>query len=198
MWSCAVRTPPLYPDAITLRPGVRADEILARIDATAGGSVKDSYADVELGSFGFRVLVHGTWMVYEKRASRARPAPEGWSFLARPAEFAQWERAWRADGPGDILLPALLDVPNVAVVGRLVDVHVVAGAVVHHTDATIGLSNVFFLEGAAQTWTPLVALVRSRWSERPIVGYEHGPSLNFATDAGFEPIGDLRIWVRDW
>jgi hypothetical protein len=197
VWSCPVRTPALYPDAITLRPGVRADEVLADIDTAPGCSVKDSYADVELGSLGFRVLVNATWLWHTRTHGGARPAPQGWSIITGAVEFGEWERAWRADGPGGVLLPALVDAPNVDVLARLVDGEIVAGCVVHHTDTAIGLSNVFALALASQTYAELVEVLGSRWPERPVVGYEHGPKLQLATDVGFEPIGDLRIWVRD-
>ena len=60
-WWATSRTPPLHPDAITLRPGVGPDVLLAGTDAGPGCSVKDSFADVDLGGLGFEVLFDATW-----------------------------------------------------------------------------------------------------------------------------------------
>ena len=30
----------------------------------------------------------------------------------------------------------------------------------------------------------------------PLVGYEHGPTLEAALAAGFDPIGPLRVWLH--
>ncbi len=53
-WTSAARTPPLYPDAVTLSPGVTSTRLLSEIDARAGCSVKDSFADLDFGRDGFR------------------------------------------------------------------------------------------------------------------------------------------------
>jgi hypothetical protein len=58
----ATRTPPLYPDAVTLRPGVAVDRLLGRIDASPGCSIKDSYADLALAPAGFEVLFEAEWV----------------------------------------------------------------------------------------------------------------------------------------
>src|SRR3954465_3751646 len=55
-WSSPSRPPTFYPDAVTLRPSLRAEQVLNRIDTAPGCSVKDSYADIDLSTAGFRVL----------------------------------------------------------------------------------------------------------------------------------------------
>jgi hypothetical protein len=62
-WTSPVRTPPLYPDAVTLRPGVDPRALLDRVDASPGCSVKDSFADLDLAPFGFTVLFDAEWIV---------------------------------------------------------------------------------------------------------------------------------------
>ena len=60
LWSSPVRTPPLYPDAVTLVAGCDPAEVLASIDAVSpGASVKDSYHDVDLADHGFAAAVRG-------------------------------------------------------------------------------------------------------------------------------------------
>jgi hypothetical protein len=69
LWSSPQRTPQFYPDAVTLAPGVAAEEILARIDAGEGCSVKDSFFDVELP--GFDVLFEAVWLWLERAGDDA-------------------------------------------------------------------------------------------------------------------------------
>jgi len=47
-WISAERTPALYPDAVTLASGCAADRLIARVDASPGCSIKDSFADLDL------------------------------------------------------------------------------------------------------------------------------------------------------
>jgi hypothetical protein len=61
-WTCGVRTPPLYPDAVTLVPGCGLESVLARVDRGAGCSVKDSYCDLALDVAGFVVLFEAKWL----------------------------------------------------------------------------------------------------------------------------------------
>src|SRR5919199_2699420 len=51
-WWSAVRTPPFYPDAVTLMPGADAGRILARVDGGPGCSIKDSFSDLDLSGEG--------------------------------------------------------------------------------------------------------------------------------------------------
>ncbi len=61
-WTTRRRTPEFYPDAVTLHPYATADDVLPFIDASAGASVKDSFATLDLTAHGFEVLLEGTWV----------------------------------------------------------------------------------------------------------------------------------------
>jgi hypothetical protein len=61
-WWAASRTPPFYPDAITRRPGTRAEAVLAGVDRSPGCSVKDSFADLDLRPVGFDILFEAQWL----------------------------------------------------------------------------------------------------------------------------------------
>ena len=74
-WSSPRRTPPRYPDAVTLAPGVVVDVVLGRIDTGPGCSVKDSFDDLDLDSVGFARLFRAAWI-----ACTDAPEPQsGWS-----------------------------------------------------------------------------------------------------------------------
>ena len=76
-WTTSRRSPPFYPDAVTLAPNVVGDHLLRCVDASVGCSVKDSFATLELASDGFRILFEADWI---GRAG-APPRPEA----TRPA-----------------------------------------------------------------------------------------------------------------
>lgn len=75
-WIARRRTPEFYPDAVTLVPGAAPEAVLARIDASPGCSVKDSFATLDLAPYGFRVLFAAEWIC---RDVPADPDPDpGW------------------------------------------------------------------------------------------------------------------------
>src|SRR5688572_1803404 len=96
-WSSPVRTPPLYPDAVTLLPEVAVEQLLSRIDTTEGGSVKDSFADLDLTSAGFRPLFHAEWL-HRAPSDTDNVSGRGWSMLTTEQQLAEWESAW-AESP---------------------------------------------------------------------------------------------------
>jgi cobalt-zinc-cadmium efflux system protein len=61
-WTTPSRTPPYYPDAVTLSPDADAYEVLARVDGSDGCSVKDSWATLDLSIEDFARLVVGEWL----------------------------------------------------------------------------------------------------------------------------------------
>jgi TDG/mug DNA glycosylase family protein len=65
-WYAPRRTNEFYPDAVTLHPVVDVDEMLTRIDVSAGASVKDSFATLDLRPHGFEVLFEATWVELER------------------------------------------------------------------------------------------------------------------------------------
>lgn len=76
-WTSPRRTPPYYPDAVTLDPRATAADVLPFIDGSAGCSVKDSFATLELP--GFSVLFEAQWIA----CGPGVPEP-GWRRAASP------------------------------------------------------------------------------------------------------------------
>ncbi|MFE5559989.1 hypothetical protein [Streptomyces sp. NPDC056544] len=197
LWFSARRTPPMYPDAVTLEPGVPARNVVRGVDtASAGCSVKDSFADLDLAGDGFEVLFEAQWIHRPAGAplpeAEAEAAGLEWSEVSGAEELAAWEAAFDGgegaggDGP---FRPGLLGEGIVFLAGR-VDGRIVAGAVANTGGGVVGVSNLF---GAA--WAGVLGAVRARWPELDVVGYEHGEDLEAAVRAGFAPIGPLRVWL---
>ncbi|MGQ5261562.1 hypothetical protein ACTWLT_12455 [Micromonospora sp. ZYX-F-536] len=186
-WSVPRRSPPWYPDAVTLRPGVDAGALLARIDAGSGASVKDSFADLDLSGHGFRVLFDAQWI---HRPSADPPGGATLDRVTTPERLAAWATA---HGGGDLFRPALLADPRVRVLARYDDRGAIVGGAVVSGDGPYGVSNLF-----ARTGDPddIWHAVLTTLPHLPLLGYESGPDLAPALRAGFVPLGPLRVWLR--
>ncbi len=193
LWVARRGSPPFYPDAVTLAPGLTADAVLGAIDPGPGSSVKDSFADLELGPHGFEVLFDAQWLFRHPGGPPQRPRLD-WHVVATPEDFGRWVAA--ADLQG-ILRPALLDDPTVHVLLARRDEAGAAGAVANVTDGVVGVSNVFAAGiGADAVWSDLPAAVGQVAGDLPLVGYEWGDALGSALASGFATIGPLRVWAK--
>jgi hypothetical protein len=198
-WTSETRTPALYPDAVTLVPDPSVPDLLSRIDTSAGCSIKDSFASLDLTADGFRVLFDARWIV---RTSKARP-PEGafprWERVRTPGGLATWEQAWRGgDGPPGVFRAELLDDDSVAVLAARSGERVVAGAILNRSSTVVGISN-FFAEPHVTSagWSGCLTLAGALYPASTFVGYESGDGLLAARNHGFETVGPLRVWVHD-
>jgi hypothetical protein len=192
-WSTPSRAPAFYPDAVTLRPGVTAGQVLDRIDARPGCSVKDSFADVDLSAASFRILFAAQWI-----ASASAVPGEPWEAIRDSQTLTEWERAW-ADGdePPGIFRPGLLARSDVALIAARRHGRIVAGAVLNRSATAVGLSNLFSAAGDAdRAWAGAIATAAAHHPGLPIVGYERGDGLAAALRHGFLAVGSLRVWLR--
>ena len=192
------RTPEGYPDAVTLDRSVDVDSLLERIDATSGCSIKDSFADLGPLPSGFEPLFDASWI--RRPAQRpSRPGGEDRYRVVRdPAFLRTWEVAWRRGESGPpFFLPQLLDRDDVAILALSGPGGALGTAVLNPSPGVVGLSNVL-TGGADPTETYLIAAEAAShlFPGLDIVGYEWGPLLAAAHDAGFEVIGGLRVWMR--
>jgi hypothetical protein len=198
-WTSRDRAPAHYPDAVTLARGTMVPELLSRVDATIGCSVKDSFAELDLTPYGFRTLFEADWVV---RLGPLLPAPSAgprWERIVQRHELVKWEDAWRAeDGPTELFRAELLDNASVAVLAAYQRGAVVAGAVANHSSTVVGISNVFVRPGAdLDPWPGCLALASALFVDKPLVGYESGDRLAQARSNGFQDAGALRVWVND-
>jgi len=196
-WSTTTRSPDAYPDAVTLRPGVRADDVVAAIDATPGASVKDSFADLDLAPSGFSVLFEAHWVL--RAVTPVAPVPHP-SLAWRPVDAGSLPR-WLAAHGSVAIRPGVLDDPDVRLLlADDADGPVAVAALNRSTtgDATVvGISNVQALRADPDVvWQDLVALAHRELGPHPLVGYESGSDLGPPLHAGFSVAGPLRVWLR--
>ena len=196
-WTSSHRTPPLYPDAVTLTPTADADGLLARIDTSGGCSVKDSFANLDLHPHGFHVLFDAQWIVRAPSTPAPAPTDVQWQSVRDPEVLAAWERAWDPQ-LRDIFRPALLDEEAVTVLAAFRDNEIVAGAITNRSATVVGISNVFSTAtGPDDAWTGCLAHIAREHSDLPVVGYEPQDALAVALAHGFTTLGPLRIWIRE-
>jgi hypothetical protein len=194
VWVALRRSPPLYPDAITLREQPRASDVLRRVDPARGCSIKDSFASIDLSPDGFRPLFEAEWV--HRRAAQ-HDAKHGLNWIA--VGTADELRAFgAAHGGGEVFRAALLDDPAVAILAAYDGDTVVAGVIGNRSDTVVGLSNLFTTTADPdQIWAGAVSALSARFPGLPLVGYEHGPSLQAAHRAGFVSVGPLSVWLKD-
>jgi hypothetical protein len=200
-WSTSRRTPPGYPDAVTLRPGVDAASLLARIETTTpGASVKDSLADLDLSRHGFRELFAAHWIAHPNAPGTDRepaPGPDGphWARVTDARTLSAWLAARGDPATKPVLLPSLLTEPDVTVLVATQDDDVVAGGVLTTGEGSVvGISNVFAVS-TADPWAGILAWAAEHHRGRALVGYEHGDDLAAAVGHGFTATGPLRVWM---
>lgn len=198
-WTSRTRTPPGYPDAVTLVPRPSLPELLTRIDTSVGCSIKDSFASLDLTAYGFRVLFDARWIVH--RATAIPPSPDAarWEVVHDGVGLAAWEQAWRGnDGPAGVFRAELLDHDSVTALAARSGDGVIAGAVLNRSSRVVGISNFFThdLDGAAN-WSGCLALAGTLLPGSTFVGYESGNELVAARTYGFETVGPLRVWIHE-
>jgi hypothetical protein len=198
-WTSRTRTPPGYPDAVTLVPDPSVADLLTRIDTAAGCSIKDSFSTVDMTAYGFRVLFDAQWIVRMSAAIPPRPASPRWEVVYDRDGLAAWEDAWRgSDGPPGVFRTELLDHDAVTVLAARAGDDVVAGAVLNRSSSVVGISNFFAKDpGAYSSWSGCLALAGTLFPGSPFVGYGSGCELAAARSHGFETVGPLRVWIHE-
>jgi hypothetical protein len=198
-WTSSRRTPPLYPDAVTLVRDVDGDALVRRIDASAGASVKDSFATLDLAPHGFRVLFSAEWMVRPASHRDDRGSALRWSPVDGVPGLMEWAAAWRGpDDPVDLLRPELLSFPELVVLRGDVGGTIVAGVIANRSVDAVGVSNFFARpDGRAEAWAGALDAISTRFPGVDVVGYEAAEMLDAARQSGFRAIGPLRVWIKD-
>jgi hypothetical protein len=200
-WRSARRTPPYYPDAVTLHPDVVPGDFLSEVDtATPGCSIKDSFAGLDLTSDGFVELFTAQW-IHRPAGIPARTATPTLHTerVSTAAQLRDWQAAWHGDdGTLDVFRPALLDDPSVLVLALHNGEDLCGGVVLNRSFGTVGLSNLFAVDSSdiAAAWSSAITTAANHFPDLPLVGYEHGDDLAHPLANGFTAVGPLRIWLH--
>lgn len=206
LWHADQAMPAFYPSAVTLRSTAQAQaEILRRLASArlpAGSTVKDSFAVLDLGEVGFAPLFDATWLWRPADAPTGEAGEVQWRRVADEATLARWQAAWSPDASASpVFVPALLQQSEHSILAGWRGGLIVAGCVASHSKSVIGLSNWFAVGApdAAQETAMLrtcLAAIAQWHPELPVAGYESGERLARFQQAGFAPIGPLRVWRK--
>ena len=183
---------PLFPDAVTLRPGVSAEYLAQLLAGRAECAAKDSFADVDMRPFGFRELFAASWIGRERAEATDDQQRSDWTPVTDKAGLESW---CAAAGLPEPLPLRLLDDSRVRVLAARDSSGFAAGAVVNLTGLVAGLSNVFGADPQS-VWAHLPRALDHHGLRMPMVGYEGGAELQAAVAAGFADLGPLRVWIR--
>jgi len=199
-WRSSDRTPPYYPDAVTLQPDTAPGDFLSEIDTVSPGcSVKDSFAALDLTPYGFAELFTAQWIYRPPELEvPATPALRA-ERVATAAQLHNWQTAWHGgDEAPDVFRPELLDDPSVVVVAFDNGEDLRAGAVLNHSSGLVGISNLFAIDDSdvAATWSSAITVAADHFPGLPLIGYEHGGNLTHALAGGFTALGPLRVWLH--
>ena len=197
-WTSSTRTPPLFPDAVTLVPSLRVPDLLSRIDVSSGCTIKDSFASLDLTAEGFSVLFDAQWITSPAHPDKEWSVPPDWVQITDPDGLVLWEEAWcHNDGPRGIFVPELLS-EGAVVFGRIKNDRVIAGGIVSGGARVAGVSNVFTeVEHESETWSALAQCARASFPGLALIGYERGVELSHAQSSGFQTEGALQVWIAN-
>jgi hypothetical protein len=192
------RPPPFYSNLSVSLPG-HADTVTSELRALskkfdAGIGVKDSFCELALKENGFAVLFEASW-IWRAPVGDVDP---GWVRIDSAAGLQSWEAAWKQSGsptPHRMFPEAILERADTIFLGHVVDGAILAGCIASLSDDCVGISNAFSVSNSSEVFAQATAAVSGLVPDSPIVGYESGDDLAHALDAGFLPVGDLRILV---
>lgn len=200
-WWSSRRTPPYYPDAVTLRHDAAPADFLPGLDTGSPGcTVKDSFATLDLTSDGFSQLFSAQWI--HRAAGIAVPATPGLRIerVRSADQLRAWQAAWQGgDEALDIFRSVLLDDPSVLVLAVRDGETRIGGVVLNRSTDVVGLSNLFAATHVDPTaiWSAALTAAADHFPGLPTVGYEQGDDLLPALDSGFTVLGPLRVWRYD-
>lgn len=211
-WLRHTPAPPYYPNLVTLVPAIGEAALAALLQRLPAGpcAVKDSFARLDLSRHGFRALFEADWLWRDPAEALPPPSPLDWRAVDSPALLAAWEASWwrEADPQAGPTRPrlfpaALLQRPDLLFVAGHDGPRLVAGGVWSRTQApgagaVLGLACCFGSEGDDRSVRVALLRAATHWCPGlPQVGYESGAEAEHARACGFQPVGRLRVWVRN-
>jgi hypothetical protein len=195
LWWALESSPPWHSEVKTTEPGVDVARVLAVYE---GGSIADSFGDLDLRPHGFTVLIEAAWVHHAPVAEPASDLPLGWTVVRDTGLLAEWNAAHDYAG---VLIPAVLDHPAFAVLARHSGGALVGGAVVHRPAGSghgvVGLSNTWSAGSFDVDHAELLAVIGALHPGAGITDYAGGAELDAMVAAGYATIGPQLVWVRD-
>ena len=201
LWWSLAKPPRWHSAAKTLEPGVDAERVVAALDDLPGASgdgVADSFGDLGLGPFGFRLLFEAQWLHHAGGEEPPARLPDGWSVVREAGLLSEWTAA---HDYADVLLPRMVDLPSFTLLARHEGAALTGGAVLHRRwgardPDVVGLSNTWSRDPGDLDHAELLAAVGALAPGCAVTGYASGDELAAMLDAGWSALGPQRVWLR--
>ena len=192
VWGLHTTGPLYYPELITTSRTTIEEDIQEFVKLDHIGSVKDSYATLQLEPFGFQLLVEAEWISHPP-FNEQQSEPYQWSIIGTEKEFERWTKMTGLENSTPI---GLLENQEVRIFYRD-GPDGFAGFIANVAADVVGISNVFS-SGVdnVDLWRAIPQVVSAEFPGLPLVGYEEGDSLTAAHSSGWRPVGPLRVWIK--
>jgi len=189
IWQTDASPPRYYPDVVTLAPDASTAEVAQAVAGRPYAGVKDSFAQLDLAPFGFRVLFEARWLAWLPGAL----PPRRWSTCRTPDALAAWQAAWAAAPEDRGTFPAAMLHGDARFLAMIAGDAVAAGCAVYPTGRVVGMGNAFGPVDPAAAWSAALAELGDRSA---VVGYTHPAEAAALVSAGARELGPLRVWLR--
>lgn len=206
IWYCLDKTPPLYSNLVTISKEWKPDDIFKNIDRKYEDgkwdewSVKDSFSLLDLAEYGFAKLFDAQWIYLEaaKFMQESESKNLRYEIVENENDLAEWKIAWDSDEKlGErIFSPQLLNNPKVYFVAGYEEKQIASGCFVNRTNDVLGISNFFSPGNDSGYWSGMISFIFNSIDRADIVGYERQEMVNKLRLLGFEPVGNLTVWLK--
>lgn len=209
LWINRHKSPPFYPNAVTLAGAEMADEQRQHIvqllnsNLTEEWAVKDSFSALDLSNLNFSLLFEAKWIYRNACTSVQSPTRDDihCDIIQSERDLLEWETAWYGTTEGDhtrIFLPALLKHQHIAIIAARQKGAIIGGAIASQNAGAVGISNLFYPEkGSLEICGGCIEKAAHAFPGLTLVGYETSEELEIMHQLGFESIGDLRVWLKN-
>ena len=206
IWYCLAETPPLYSNLVTLSAQWQPDGTFRRIDEICRRenweewSVKDSFAVLDPGEYGFRKLFDACWLYLE--AENFRPVKLekkiDYRIVKNEETLSVWRKAWAADEElgQRIFRPEMTADPKVFFIAGFQDEKIASGCLLNKTEDVLGISNFFAPDESIEYWSDLIGFILNAFGRTDLVGYERKDLAGQLASFGFETVGHLTVWLK--
>jgi hypothetical protein len=201
------QVPQLYSNIVTRTPDWQPDNTFTTIDSSycaqdwSTWSVKDSFRVLDLTHYGFKRLFEAHWIYLTIDEFDPLPSTGAHHQIVRTeADLSRWIAAWGIGETisGPIFCNELLHDPDITfIAGFNEEGNVRSGCIINRTDDVLGISNFFGTDNEeTEMWSSMIQFVSENVLCGDIVGYESRETLAKLDRIGFEPIGDLTVWLK--
>jgi hypothetical protein len=190
IWGLSSGAPRFYPDIITSSKDVLTQEVIDFIGKREIFSLKDSYSNLELVPYGFKILFEAEWIYHEPIHGESKG--QEWRIIQTEKELLEWASICDLQ---DIMKRDIIKKSDVKI---FINWEKQTSFIANLGADVVGISNVFSkVPPNEELWVNISQIVSTKFPGLPMVGYEHGQDLLYALSSGWKSLGPLRVWIKN-